>query len=171
MTAIGPYTQSNNFTHMFDIPDLRGKYYKQAECSTSLLALINNHPDFSKFRYLVKLANMDNILNNFQSEFTIFVPSDRALKGLDEAIFMNIDTSTARHIVKSSMLNNKLPKELIQNSPASFFNTKDPPNRLFITNISGRTYIQNDINVIHFDMQAENGIIHVIDKLIWPIII
>lgn len=171
MTAIGPYTQSNNFTHMFDMPDLRGQHSKQTECSTSLLALINNHPDFSKFRYLVKLANMDGILNSLQTTFTIFVPSDRALEGLDDAVFMNIDTSTARHIVKSSMLNHKITKELIQNSPASFFITKDPPNRLFISNISGRTYIQNDINVIHFDMQAENGIIHVIDKLIWPEII
>jgi hypothetical protein len=171
MTSTGPYSQSNNFQHMFDLHDLRGCLPKKGECSNSLLALINNHTDFTKFKYIVKLSKLDGILNNPQADFTLFVPSDDAIQGLGEEVFINMDDATARHIVKSSMLDRKIPEELLKDSPASYFLTKDPPNRLFISNISGRTCIENDINIIHFDMQAANGIIHVIDKLIWPTII
>jgi uncharacterized surface protein with fasciclin (FAS1) repeats len=171
MTSVGPYSQSNNFQYMFDQPDLRGCLPKKGECPNSLMRLINNHTDFRKFKYIVNLAKLDGILNDPQADFTLFVPSDDAIQGLGEGVFVNMDDATARHIVKSSMLDRKIPRELLQDSPASYFKTKDPPNRLFITNISGRTCIQNDINIIHFDMQAANGIIHVVDKLIWPEII
>ena len=32
MTYCGPYSQSYNFTHMFDIKDRRGPYPKKAAC-------------------------------------------------------------------------------------------------------------------------------------------
>jgi uncharacterized surface protein with fasciclin (FAS1) repeats len=171
MVSIGPSTQSHNFTHMYDIPDLRGCLPRQAECPNSLMAIISKHPDFSKFRYMVKLGKLEGVLNGVQADFTIFIPSDRAIAGLGDAVFINMDDATARHIVKSSMLNRKIPSELLEDSPASYFLTRDPPNRLFITNISGRTYINNDINVIHKDLMTSNGIIHVVDNLIWPEII
>jgi len=174
MTAIGPYSQSYNYTHMFDQKDLRGCLPKEKECSNSLMGIISKHPDFSKFKYIVKLGKLEGILNNPQADFTLFIPSDRALRSLGslgDDVFVNMNDATARHIVKSSMLDRKIPKELIQDSPASYFITKDPPNRLFVRILSGRTYIGNEINVIHFDIQAANGIIHVVDNLIWPEII
>lgn len=171
MVSIGPNSQSYNFTHMFSIPDLRGHLPKQEECPNSLMSIISNHKDFSKFRYMVKLAKLEGILNDKQADFTLFIPSDRAISGLGDNVFINMDDATARHIIKTSMLDRKITSELLSDSPASYFITKDQPNRLFITNISGRTYINNDINIIHKDMLASNGIIHVIDKLIWPEII
>lgn len=168
MVSIGPSTQSYNFTHMFSINDLRGHLSKEVETITSLMSIISKHPDFSKFYYMVKLAKLEGIFNSTQADFTIFVPSDKAITGLGEEVFMNMDDSVARHIIKSSTLNRKISSDLLEDSPASYFITNDPPNRLFITNISGRTYINNDINIIHKDMHASNGLIHVVDKLIWP---
>lgn len=171
MVSMGPATQSYNFSHMWNTKDLRGCLPKEVDYPTSLMSIINKHPDFSKFRYMVKLAKLEGIFNSTQADFTIFVPSDKAIAGLGDSVFMNMDDAIARHIVKSSTLDRKIPSELLEDSPAAYFLTKDPPNRLFITNISGRTYINNDINIIHKDMQAVNGLIHVIDKLIWPEII
>ena len=173
MVSIGPYSQSYNYTHMWDKGDLRPCPYKKKKefCPHSLMGAINSHPDFTKFNYLVKLARLENVLDNSQANFTLFIPSDNALQGINENIFSNMDDATARHIVKSSMLDYRYPSEIIENSPAIYYNTKDHPNRLFVSNISGRTYINNDINVIHKDMITSNGIIHVIDKLIQPEII
>lgn len=168
MVSNCPATQSYNFTHMWDFTDLRGPTPKDNYCPNSLMEIINNHSNFSKFRHMVKLAKLDGVLAGAQADFTLFVPSDNAFRGINDAVFMNMDDATARHIVKSSMLDRKLSSDVIKDSPASYFITKDPPNRLFISNISGKTYINNDINVIHFDQMAKNGIIHVIDKLIWP---
>jgi uncharacterized surface protein with fasciclin (FAS1) repeats len=65
-----------------------------------------------------------------------------------------------------------LPSEILEDSPSSFFYTYDDySSRLFITNISGKTYINNSIKVIKKDILANNGIIHIIDGLIVPNII
>jgi hypothetical protein len=169
MTSIGPYSQSYNFTHMFDIPDLRG----ESECKypkDTIMGILSNK-NLSKFRYIVKLARMDGILSHPQSDFTLFVPSDNHIKDLHDSIFVNMDVSVARHIVKSSMLDRKITSNLLQDSPASYFKTKNPINSLFVTNISGTTYINDSATVISFDNIASNGIVHVIDKLLIPEII
>lgn len=174
MVSIGPYSQSNNFTHMFDFTDLQTNQTKKQSigyCPNSLMSIIHKNPDFSKFKYLVKLANLENILDSSQANFTLFIPSDNQIKHIPDEIFINMDSSTARHIVKSSMLEKKIPSELLEASPASYFITKDPPNKLFVGNISGQTYICDNINVIQKDIITDNGIIHVIDKLIQPYII
>jgi len=172
MVSIGPDTQSHNFSHMFNMPDIRGPLPLKINCPNTLMGIITTNPDFSKFRYMVKIARLGGILNDIQADFTIFIPSDKALEsaeGLGEEVFINMDDSTARHIVLSSMLNRRITSELLADSPASYFITRDPPNRLFVSNISGKTCINTDINIIHTDIIASNGIIHVIDNLIRPI--
>ncbi len=49
MVSIGPYSQSMNFTHMFDVPDLRGHLHIKVACPNSLTSIVNKHPDFSIF--------------------------------------------------------------------------------------------------------------------------
>ena len=169
MTSCGPNTQCYNFTHMFDIQDRRGKYPIKTACPNSILDIIQKHSDFSKFLYMVKLARLEHILNNIQADFTVFIPSDYFLKTkVNDNIFVNMDPNTAFHIVKSSMLNNRIPSEILDDSPAAFYYTADENNRIFISNISGQTYLNNDIKIIKKDILAVNGIIHITDGLFHP---
>ena len=165
---ISPNSQSYNFTHMFNMTDKRGILPITTPCKGTLLDIINSTPDFGKFRYLLKLAQEEDILNSSQANFTIFVPSDRMLQKMGDNIFVNMDSTTAWYIVKSSMIKNKIPSEIIEDSPASYYYTVNEINRLFITNIGGTTYINDKIKIIHKDILCTNGIIHVIDGLIIP---
>ena len=172
MTSQGPYTQSFNFTHMYNLGDLRSqstKYKKITVCPNSLLDIIYNHPDFTKMKYMMEISGLESIYNNLQANFTIFVPSDKALSGIRDDIFLNMDRGTARGIIQSSTLNKKIPSELLTDSMACYFYSLYPPNRLYMNTIRGELYINNDIRVIGKDILATNGIIHVIDKLIDPI--
>ena len=69
------------------------------------------------------------------------------------------------------MLKKKIPSEILKDSPTAYFYTHDQYNRLFISNIHGKTYINNNINIINKDLLFNNGIIHIIDSIIWPYII
>jgi hypothetical protein len=170
MTSSGPNSQSYNFTHMFQFNDINGNLPKLHYTKGSIMYLIDTHPEFTKFCYLIKLAEMDIILDNIQSNFTLFVPADSELKyKIDPEVFLNMDKGTARTILKSSILDGRIPSELLTDSPSAYFNTNCPPNRLFITNINGNTRINNSFNVIHFDILANNGIVHVVDNLINPL--
>jgi len=168
MTSNGPYTQSYNVTHMFDIPDLRGSLPKKAYCPNSIMDIIDKHPDMTYMRHMLNISNLADLYGKQQANFTLFVPSDQMLGKEAENLFINMDDSSARHIVKSSTLNRKITSDILEYSPSIFMLTQDSPNRLFITNLKGRTYINNEATIIHKDMQASNGIIHVIDKLIIP---
>ena len=171
MTSIGPNCQRYNFTHMFDFVDLRGKFPQKKYKTGSIMYLIENHPDFSKFCYIIKLAVMDDVLDNLLADFTLFVPSDSELKyrNITEDFYVNMDQGTARHIVLSSLLDTRIPSEILKDSPATYLTTKDPPNRLFITNINDKTRINNLFSVIHFDIVCNNGIIHVVNGMINPL--
>jgi uncharacterized surface protein with fasciclin (FAS1) repeats len=156
---------------MFDQGDLRGPLPHKETCPTTLSGIIARHPDFTHFNYLIKLANLEALLNEPEANLTLFVPSDMMLnKVVDPAVFLNMDLATARHVIFGSALQRKITSAVLEDSPASWMNTRDPVNRLFVTTVHGRTKINNSINVIHKDMQASNGLIHVVDNLIFPII-
>jgi len=165
MVSIGPYTQATNYTHTFDIPDLRGPLPKRTFREGTLSCIIENHPDFSMFKHLVNIAQLDNIFDDLQANITLFIPSDQQLqaKGINVT---NIDIGSARNIVNASAINRRITSDILEDSPASYFITRNPKIRLFISNINNRTYINNDINIIHKDMLCSNGIIHVIDSVI-----
>lgn len=171
MTSSGPYSQSYNFTHMYNLGDIKGCLPKEGLCENSMMGLIKKHPDFTKFAYVMKLANMEDIYNASQANCTLFVPSDQALSHLGDDIFLNMDDAFARHLIKSSTLERRIPSEILSDSPASYFITRSPQNRIFVTNINDQIQINNCINVIHKDMEAGNGLIHVVDGLIWPLAI
>jgi len=157
---------------MHSIPDIRNLGpVKQNIPPNSILGIINSHPDFRKFRYILNLSGMSDLYADSQEKFTLFVPSDATISKIPQEVFINMDSYTARMIVKTSTLKRSIPSELLEDSPATHFLTTDPVNRLFITNINGRTVINGYINIIHKDQPASNGIIHVIDGLLRPVVI
>jgi transforming growth factor-beta-induced protein len=164
MVSTGPYSQSNNFTHMFDFVDLRGISSTEKDDNNSLMGVINNNPNFSKFKYIVERARMNTTLSDPQSDFTLFIPLDNFISRLE---IEGMDISMARNIVKSAMLDRKITSELLEDSNSSYF-TKSKSNNLFINNMNGITYINEDIRIIQKDIIADNGIIHVIDNIILP---
>lgn len=172
MVSIGPNSQVYNYTHAFDFTDLRGKLPQKVPCENSLLDYITRNPDYSIFLYLVKISNQEAFLNNLQAQFTLFVPSNEYLqKKFNRNIFTNMDPGTAYSIVKSSLLKYRMSSEVLEDSPQAYFYTMSEENRLMITNISGKTYINGNIEIIKKDIVCKNGIIHITDGLFIPNII
>ena len=172
MTSAGPYTQSHNFTHMFDMVDLRAPDKKFDGCPGTLLHTIRNNPEFSYFEKIITKSKATSILSDEQANFTLFVVNDKFLKEIvDEEYFNNMDIGTALTILKCSMLDRKITSDLLKNSPSSNFITKKHPNRLYVTNHNGMTQIDNHINIVEFDILCTNGVIHVIDRFITPIFV
>jgi uncharacterized surface protein with fasciclin (FAS1) repeats len=170
MSGITPTTMSLNFSHMYDFTDRRPSSIPPNRYNpNSLMYIIDNNPDFSKFSYVIKLARLDLIYNDIQANFTVFVPSNRGMEQiLPEGVFTNLDISSARQIVQASTLKKRITSDLLSDSPSTYFITMNPIEKLLITNISDITYINNCIQIIQTDIEACNGLIHVIDNIIWP---
>ena len=178
MVSMGPYTQSFNYTHMFDMPDLRGPLPVENNnkilvnvkdgvyvCKDSITGIVYTHPDFKTFKYILELSGLQGIYGDNQANFTLFVPSDMALKKkLPESVLVNMDKWTARKIVRDSTLRRRFPSSILSDSPVSYFRNVDGK-RLLVENKGDRIKINGDINIIHKDWMCGNGIVHVVDSL------
>lgn len=183
MTYIGPYTQSLNYTHMFDFVDYQSdKVYQQLHTG-SIYSLLSSHTDFTLFTSIIDKAKLTTLYDDPQANFTLFAVSDKYLLPIRN-IICNLDIAQSRQIIQSLTVNNRIPSELIKDSPASFFYVVNDNTKLFTTNVSDETYINMSCNsasviqgtcaeakIIQFDIAANNGIIHIIDKLLFPLFI
>jgi uncharacterized surface protein with fasciclin (FAS1) repeats len=170
MVSNFPMSMPFDNTHMFDFTDLRPcvkKDYTQY-CHNSIMDILNKNPKFSIFKYIMKLSGMDLIYDDAMANFTLFVPSDECLKQIPEGVFLNLDIGSARDIIKTHTLKNRITYDLLKDSPISYLMSVNESEKLSITNISGTTTINNCTCIIQPDLLACNGIIHVVNNMIWP---
>lgn len=165
MTSVGPYNQSYSMSHMRYIRDINGSLPKRVFCPSSLTSILSGHGSFSKFAEILKKSDLEYILNDSQANFTLFVPTDDALRGMNVSL---IDRAIARHIVQGSMMDNVITTDILASTLAAYYPTRAPPNRLMISNIKGEIFVGNCAQIIRGNVQAGNGIIHVVNKPIIP---
>ena len=111
---------------------------------------------------------MSNQLNSDQANFTLFLPTDDSLRHIPEEFFTQMDDGLARQIFNSSIMDRRLTKDLIMSSPVSYYYTKNPQMRMYVTNIGGKTRINNCSTVLQYDITCTNGLVHIIDNLLVP---
>jgi uncharacterized surface protein with fasciclin (FAS1) repeats len=142
---------------------------KNKECSSinSIMGYINNNPDFSIFSQIINKAMMNGKLSYPDSDLTILVPPNKYLTK-DQSYYDNIDVGLARQILDSSTLNNRINGSLLRSSPVSYYITRDPKNRLYVTNTNGVTELNLSAKVLQFDIPVDNGTLHLIDSLLFP---
>ena len=164
MTAIGPYTQSLNMTHMFSFVDYRGPS-EIVTCSSgnSIMDYIDKHPKLTKFKKIIKAANFTTQLSQKQANFTLFAPLDEHIGNVD-----NIGDGLARQILSMSLMDKEIDGNLLRSSPVSYIATKNSQNRMYITNICGVTELNQLAQVVQYDIKTDNGIIHLTNGLLFP---
>lgn len=170
MVSVGPDKQSYNYTHMWSFPDLRGPEEKHvlATRPDSMFNFLYKNPEFSKFTKIIQKALMAGQYDNYDANFTLFAPKDESLKSVPQEFFDNMDTGLAKQIVDASTLPRKIDKKALISSPVSYIVTRDSTYRMYVTNISGKTRINNLAEVVEYDNMLNGGIIHVVDNLIMP---
>lgn len=170
MTAYTPDTQSYLYTHMYDIPDQRKS---NVPCSVplnqdSISGMILSSPNTTKFAELIKKANMVGYLDDIQANCTMFVPDDSFLKFLPMEYFQQMDIGMARQIIKISTIPRKICGDLLRSSPVYYLQTRLNGYPLYITNISKKCQINKCVQVVHFDIKATNGLIHIVSGILQP---
>lgn len=168
MVSLGPDTQSYNFTHMYSFVDINNKNIEPTINKGSIYDFINSNKKFSKFKAIISKANNIGLLNDIQANCTLFIPSDDSLEHIPYSYFQTMDDGLARQILASSIINRKIDKKLLISSPVAYYITRLPEMRMYITNISGKTVINNCVTVLQFDNNFNNGMVHIVNGLIAP---
>ena len=169
MVSHGPDIQNYNFTHMYNFNDYRNLGdNKICNNKNSIFGYIYNSPNTLKFKKIIEKANLIGQLNEIQANFTIFVVEDKYLEHFPNSFFDDMDIGLAKDIINCSLLNRKINKDILISSPISYYSTKNSQIKILVTNISNKTKLNNSIEVIKFDLNLDNGLIHFVDNLILP---
>ena len=112
------YELSNNNT-----PNKPLEYQKN-----SLMYEISTNPDYSYFFNLVKIGAVASLLNSFTIDYTVFVPTNHAIRDtfqpFNENIILNMDKYTAKEIVLYHILPMHIPLNALESSDGMYLETK-----------------------------------------------
>lgn len=170
MTSLIPSNQSHDLKHMYNVRDLRANTAPTSGRPNSLYGIIASNPDFTLYRRLVILAGMEGVLQSEGFNGTLLIPSDTFLENTYATqLISNMDTATAKAYIRYSMLSVKTTEKNLRASPFYKLRTMNPSVEYIDVKNLNNTCILNDVsNIVKFNIQGDNGVIHIIDRLLIP---
>lgn len=154
MTYIGPFTQT---TLMYE-PDEASPKGEVATPGTMLDYVAKNLPHFLP---IIKKAGQLPFYNATERRYTLFVP-----KNLPPD-FPRLDPNTAIRILKMSTVPGVITTGMLSNNQI-VFPLDHPKNNLGITKYRDGEIRVRDHTLIEGDIMCKNGIIHLLDGVLWP---
>ncbi|NXA41234.1 POSTN protein, partial [Eudromia elegans] len=149
----------NGFIHVFR------QIIKPAE--KTLHEMLKNDKRFSIFLSLVKAADLDDVLSQ-PGEWTLFVPTNDAFKGLtddDKAVLIR-DKNALRNIILYHLIQGVSIGSGFEPGVTNILKTIQG-GKLYLK-IVNDTLLVNELKSRESDLMATNGVIHVINKLLYP---
>jgi uncharacterized surface protein with fasciclin (FAS1) repeats len=138
----------------------------QAANPGTIVEVAASNPTFNTLVQAVQAAGLAEVLSG-QGPFTVFAPTDEAFAALPKGTLEKLLQPENRETLKQVLTYHVVPGKLESGSLRSGrVNTVEgKPVNIRIRN---KRVQVNDANVTTADVQASNGIIHVIDRVILP---
>jgi transforming growth factor-beta-induced protein len=116
---------------------------------------------FTKLAEALVATNLDDALAG-AGPFTVFAPTDAAFAALGEATLSSLSTEELSEILKYHVVSGEVDSSALKAGPVKTLSGLSA-----FVNLEGGAKV-NDAKVTTADVQASNGIIHVIDKVLLP---
>lgn len=169
MVSITPFLPGLDFSYKYNPIPLPGNVGLTKPCPGSLWAFLLQDNDFSIFRHLVVTAEMVNIFNDLQANFTVLVPSDsELLKKYQKEVFLNMGKSTSIETIKYNTLNRKITYKDLTSSDCMKINTLLRGHVLY-SKVDRGHVVFNDVSyIIRPDVIVNNCLLHITNDICIP---
>lgn len=120
--------------------------------------------DFKTLLTAIKVANLTKTLEG-KGPFTVFAPTDKAFAALPKQTLDQLlkDPKALANILTYHVILGQVPASAVKSGDVKTANGQE----IHIT-VHGENVMVNNARVIKTDIQANNGTIHVIDKVLLP---
>ncbi|XP_065437369.1 periostin isoform X20 [Chrysemys picta bellii] len=134
----------------------------------SLREVLKNDKRFTIFLNLVKEADLDDVLSQ-PGEWTLFVPTNEAFKGLtdEEKEILRRDKNALRTILLYHLTKGIYIGSGFEPGVTNILKTIQG-SKLHLKTVND-TLLVNELKSKESDLMATNGVIHVIDQLLYPV--
>ncbi len=127
---------------------------------------IAQNPSLRSFYAAMGDANLDNVLDR-GGPYTIFAPSDRAFAALPKATRERLLKEENRVLLRQILDYHVVTKKVTASQLQSGRIRTQGGNAVDVR-VDGRQIRVNDSRVVQSDLQAENGVVHIVDRLLLP---
>jgi transforming growth factor-beta-induced protein len=135
-----------------------------AKPTQTLAQLAANNTNLTNFTSLLKKANLTNVLNG-PGNFTVFAPDNAAFSKVDASTVASWQNNTT---LRTMLLYHVIPTKLLSNDFTGS-GTLTTVNGLSVPySVDGTTIKIDNAKVTKADINATNGVIHVIDSVMIP---
>lgn len=122
-----------------------------------------------QFETLVAAVQAAELVDTLKGEgpFTVFAPTDQAFSALPEGTVEELLEPANRDTLRGLLTYHVVPGKLMAEDAMAAAATTVQGQELTITTMDGKVMI-DDATVIQADIEASNGVIHVIDGVLMP---
>lgn len=139
---------------------------EEAVPTQNIVEVASSNPDFSTLVTAVQTAGLVETLSG-EGPFTVFAPTNAAFDALPEGTLEDLlaDPEALANILTYHVVSGRVPAaDVVGLSSATTVQGQD----ITIEVVDGSVVLNGDVNVTATDIQASNGIIHVIDAVLLP---
>ena len=124
---------------------------------------------FSTLLAAAEAAGLAEMLNNDEGPFTVFAPTDDAFKALPEGTVENLlKPENKEQLVKVLQYHVVPGKVMSADLAGTTTNAKTAEGSEVTVDATGDNVMVGEATVTQADIEATNGVIHVIDKVLMP---
>jgi uncharacterized surface protein with fasciclin (FAS1) repeats len=130
--------------------------------------IVAANPSLSTLKSLLDETDLDGKLDSSGS-YTLFAPSDKAFAALPELTRQRLLKPQNRKLLRQVLAYHVIPGSLRANQiqPGEVQTLGDNPVNVQVDQVNNQVRV-NDARVIQADIQASNGVIHIVDRVILP---
>jgi uncharacterized surface protein with fasciclin (FAS1) repeats len=141
----------------------------------TIVDIAAGNEDFSTLVTAVQTAGLVDVLSNPDASFTVFAPTNAAFEALPEGVLDMVLADQelltrilTYHVVDGAVLSSDLSDGMsVPTLETTALDAEPLAGELMITIMDG-TVMVNDATVVQADIEASNGVIHVIDSVLLP---
>ena len=148
-------------------PEVQGSPAPGAQtAAANVVELIGNNPSLSTLSSVIDEADLNDTLEQ-GGPYTIFAPSDQAFQSLPAATRERLLRDENRELLRQILTYHVVPGNLTASQLESGQVQTQAGNSVNVQ-VDGQQVRINEARVIQPDLQAANGVVHVVDRIILP---
>lgn len=140
--------------------------FGNSQPETTILDLVEGTPQLSEFNEALEAANMKEELSD-EGPYTILLPVNDAFESLPDGYMDQLLEEDSREQLQK-VLNNHIIEGEKKSVDIAKEETLETKVEELEVDASGNVIKVGESNMIQTDVEASNGIIHVVDKLVLP---
>ncbi len=131
-----------------------------------IVTIASGADDFTTLVAAVKAAGLVETLQG-EEPFTVFAPTNEAFEALPEGMVVSLMEPQNQEKLKSILLYHVIPSKVMAADVAPMKVATAAGSEATVT-MDGETVMIDGAKVVRTDIEASNGVIHVIDKVLIP---